>query len=180
MLLKAHLTSYSRMSGSRWVITPLWLSGSIRSFLYSFMYIPATSFWSLLLLLGLHHFCLFYVHHCMKCSFDISNFLEAIGSRSPFCCFLLFLCIVHWKRPSCLSLLFSGTLHAGEHTFPCLPCFLLFFCNWATMVAQYCYYHICLFSYSPPHSNSPWVKESSILETLATKVRKFSYQRPLS
>ena len=32
---KAHLTSHSRMSGSRWVITPLWLSGSWRSFLYS-------------------------------------------------------------------------------------------------------------------------------------------------
>ena len=26
MLLKAHLTSHSRESGSRWVITPLWLS----------------------------------------------------------------------------------------------------------------------------------------------------------
>ena len=36
MLSKAHLTSHSRMSGSRWVITPLWLSGSWRSFLYSF------------------------------------------------------------------------------------------------------------------------------------------------
>ena len=35
MLPKAHLTSHSRMSGSRWVITPLWLSGSLRSFLYS-------------------------------------------------------------------------------------------------------------------------------------------------
>ena len=35
MLHKAHLTSHSRMSGSRWVITPLWLSGSWRSFLYS-------------------------------------------------------------------------------------------------------------------------------------------------
>ena len=33
MLLKAHLTSYSRISGSRWVITPSWLSGSLRSFL---------------------------------------------------------------------------------------------------------------------------------------------------
>ena len=31
MLPKAHLTSHSRMSGSRWVITPLWLSGSSRS-----------------------------------------------------------------------------------------------------------------------------------------------------
>ena len=37
MLPKARLTSDSRMSesGSRWVITPSWLSGSWRSFLYS-------------------------------------------------------------------------------------------------------------------------------------------------
>ena len=35
MLPKAYLTSYSRMSGSRWVITPSWLSGSWISFLYS-------------------------------------------------------------------------------------------------------------------------------------------------
>ena len=35
MLPKAHLTSHSRMFGSRWVITPLWLSGSWSSFLYS-------------------------------------------------------------------------------------------------------------------------------------------------
>ena len=30
-----HLTSQSRMPGSRWVVTPLWLSGSWRSFWYS-------------------------------------------------------------------------------------------------------------------------------------------------
>ena len=35
MLPKAHLTSHSRMSGSRWVITASWLSESWRSFLYS-------------------------------------------------------------------------------------------------------------------------------------------------
>ena len=35
MLPKAHLTSRSRISGSRWVITPSWLSGLWRSFLYS-------------------------------------------------------------------------------------------------------------------------------------------------
>ena len=35
MLPKARLTSHSRLSGSRWVITPLWFSGSWRSFLYS-------------------------------------------------------------------------------------------------------------------------------------------------
>ena len=32
MLSKTHLTSHSRMSGSRWVITPSWLSGFWRSF----------------------------------------------------------------------------------------------------------------------------------------------------
>ena len=36
MLPKVHLTSYSRMSVSRRVITPSWLSRSWRSFLYSF------------------------------------------------------------------------------------------------------------------------------------------------
>ena len=35
MLPKAHLTLHSRMSGSRWVITPSWLFASWRSFLYS-------------------------------------------------------------------------------------------------------------------------------------------------
>ena len=35
MLSKAHLTSHSRMSGSRWVLTPSWLSGLWRSFLYN-------------------------------------------------------------------------------------------------------------------------------------------------
>ena len=36
MLPEAHLTSHSRLSGSRWVMTPSWLSGSWRSFLYSY------------------------------------------------------------------------------------------------------------------------------------------------
>ena len=35
MIPKIHLTLYSRISGSRWVITPSWLSRSWRSFLYS-------------------------------------------------------------------------------------------------------------------------------------------------
>ena len=38
MLPKAHLTSHSRKSGSSWVITPSWSSGSWRSFLYSSAY----------------------------------------------------------------------------------------------------------------------------------------------
>ena len=35
ILPNSHLTSHSRMSGSRWMITPSWLSGSWRSFVYS-------------------------------------------------------------------------------------------------------------------------------------------------
>ena len=35
ILLKVHLTSDSRMSGCRWMTTSLWLSGSLRVFLYS-------------------------------------------------------------------------------------------------------------------------------------------------
>ena len=35
MFPNAHLTSHSRMSDSRWVISPSWLSGSWKSFLYS-------------------------------------------------------------------------------------------------------------------------------------------------
>ena len=38
MLPKAHLTSQSRMSGSRWVTTPSCLSGLLRSFLYNSVY----------------------------------------------------------------------------------------------------------------------------------------------
>ena len=33
---KAHLTSYSRMSSSRWVTTPSWLSRSLKSFYHSY------------------------------------------------------------------------------------------------------------------------------------------------
>ena len=63
MLPKAHLTSHSRMSGSRWVITPSWLSGSWSSFLYSCVYschlflISSASVRSLVFLSGPHHFC---------------------------------------------------------------------------------------------------------------------------
>ena len=40
---KAHFTSHSRMSGSRWVITPSWLSLSWRSFLHSSSVYSCTS-----------------------------------------------------------------------------------------------------------------------------------------
>ena len=43
MLSKAHLTSLSRMSGFRWVITPSWLSGLWRSFCTVLLCILVTS-----------------------------------------------------------------------------------------------------------------------------------------
>ena len=39
MLSKAHLTSHSRMSGSRWVITPLWLSWSNQTVIRNYKYL---------------------------------------------------------------------------------------------------------------------------------------------
>ena len=43
MLPKAHLTSHSRMSGSRWVTIPSWLSQSLRPFFVQFfcVFLPA-------------------------------------------------------------------------------------------------------------------------------------------
>ena len=76
MLSKAHLTSHSRMSGSRSVITPSWLFGSWRSFLYS------SSVYSChLFLISSVYFrsipsVLHFAHNCMKCSLGISDFLK--------------------------------------------------------------------------------------------------------
>ena len=57
MLSKAHLTSHSRMSGSRWVITPSWLCWSWRYFCTVLLCIVAISSQYLLLLLGPYNFC---------------------------------------------------------------------------------------------------------------------------
>ena len=50
---KAHLTSHSRMSGSRWMIIPSWLSGSWRFFCIVLLCILATSSASV----NPYHFC---------------------------------------------------------------------------------------------------------------------------
>ena len=90
MLPKAHLTSHSRMSGPRWVITPLWLSGSWRSFLCS----SSVYFWHLFLssasVRSLPFLSFIQPIFCMKCSLGISNFLEEISSFSHSIVFLYF------------------------------------------------------------------------------------------
>ena len=101
MLSKAHLTSYSRMSGSRWVITPLWSSGSWRSFLYCSVYscylflissasVRSVPFLSFIVLIFAWNIPL------------VSNFLEEISSLSHSIVFLY----LHWSlRKAFLSLL---------------------------------------------------------------------------
>ena len=126
MLPKAQLTSHSRMSGCSWVITPSWLSGSWRSFLYSSIYSC--------------HF--FLISYASVRSIPFLSFIEPIFAWNflfvspiflkkslvfPFYCFLLFLCFDHWGRLSYLLLLFFGTLHSNGNIFPFLLCFSLLF-----------------------------------------------------
>ena len=122
MLPKAHLTLHSRMSGSRWVITPLWLSGLWRSSLYS------SSVYSC-------H--LFLISSASVRSIPFLSFIQPIFAwnvalvsliflkRSLVFPILLFSCIsLHWslRRLSYLSLLFFGTLHSNGYIFPFLFC----------------------------------------------------------
>ena len=95
MLSQAHWTSHSRMSGSRWVITPSWLSGSWRSFFVQFFCVFLPPF--------LHIFCFCYVHTisvlnyahlCMKYSLAVSNFLDDISSLSCSVVFLYFFALI--------------------------------------------------------------------------------------
>ena len=87
MFPKAHLTSHSRMSGCMWVITPSWLSGLWRSFLYRSVYscrilISCASIRSVFPGDPGSFLSFIEVHLCMKCSLGISNFLEEISSLS--------------------------------------------------------------------------------------------------
>ena len=122
MLPKAHLTSHSRMSGSRWVITPSWLSGSWSSFLYS------SSVYS-------HH--LFLISSASVRSLPFLSFIEPIFAWNVPLVSVIFLkryqvfpffssISLHWslRKPFFyLSLLFFETLHSNGYIFPCLLCF---------------------------------------------------------
>ena len=82
------------MFGSRWVITPLWLSGSWRSLLCSSLCTLATSSKYILLLLGSYRFCPLLCPFCMKCSLGISNFFEEISSLSHSIASLYFFALI--------------------------------------------------------------------------------------
>ena len=83
MLPKAPLTLHCRMSGSRLVITPSWLPGSWRSFLYSSSVHSCYVFLiSSASVRSIPFYVLYWAHLYMKFSLGISNFLEKISSSS--------------------------------------------------------------------------------------------------
>ena len=78
MLPKASLTSHSRISGSRWMITPFWLSGLWRSFLYSSsVYSCHLSLSFMLNYIKLYSWIIF---KCFLFSYSLMDFLTPIHS----------------------------------------------------------------------------------------------------
>ena len=94
MLPKAHLTLHSKMSGSRWVITPSLLSRSWRSFLYSSSVYSCYLFLISSASVRCIPFLSFIAHLCMKCPCGISNFLEELSSLSHSIIFLYFFAVI--------------------------------------------------------------------------------------
>ena len=127
MLPKVHLTLHSRMSGSRWVKTPLWLSGSWRSFLYNF---SVYSCYFLLISSASVRFIPFLSFIVPVFAWNSPLVSLIFLKRSlvfPIYCFPLVLCIDHWGRLSYLSLLLFGTLLSNGYIFHFLLCFVLLF-----------------------------------------------------
>ena len=115
------------MSGSRWVITPLWLSWSWRSFFVQFFCV------FLLPLLNIFCFCyistisvLYLAHLCKKCSLGISNFLEEISSLSHSVVFLYFFALIT-EEGFLISPCYSLELSLQMGIFPFLLCFSFLF-----------------------------------------------------
>ena len=102
MLPKAHLTSLSRMSGSRWVITPSWLSGSLRPSLYS----SSVYAWHLSLISSTS------VRSLLFLSFIVPIFAPSVPLVAPVflksslvlhlypCVCVKFVCLLHWMVSS--------------------------------------------------------------------------------
>ena len=94
MLPKAYWTLYFRMSGSRWVITPLWLSGSWRSFLYSSSVYSCHLFLIFSTSVRSIPFLSFIVPIIAWNVLGMSKFLEEISSLSHSIIFLYFFALI--------------------------------------------------------------------------------------
>ena len=126
MLPKAHSTSHSRMSGSRWVSRPSWLSASWRSFLYS----SSVYFCHLFLISSASvrsiPFLSFIVPIFAWNIPLVSNFLDEISSLSYCIVFLYFFALITeecFLNSPCYSL----ELRIQVSIFPFLFWFLLLF-----------------------------------------------------
>ena len=127
MLPKAHLTKNSSMSGSGWVITPSWLSGSWTYFLYSssvysyhLFFISSASVWSIPFLSFIEPF------FAWNVPFGISNFFEEISSLSHSIIFLYFFTLIT-EEGFLISPCYSLELCIWMGIFPFLLCFSLLF-----------------------------------------------------
>ena len=123
-LPKAHLTSHSKISSSRWVITPFWLSGSWKSFLYSSSVYSFHLFLISSASVSSIAFLSFFTHLYLKCSLGISNFLEEISSPSHSILFLCFFALIT-KEGFRISPCYSLELHSIGYIFPLLLSILL-------------------------------------------------------
>ena len=90
ILPQAHFTSHSRMSDSRWVTTPSWLSASLRPFLYNSPVYSCHLFLISFASVSPYSFYPLSCPSCMKYSLGICNFLEEISSLSHSIVFLYF------------------------------------------------------------------------------------------
>ena len=143
MLPKAHLASHSRMSGSRWVITPSWLYGSGRPFLYS------SSVHSCHLFLTFAAF----VRSALFLSFIVPIFAWNVPlvsliflKRSLVFPILLFSSIyLHWslKKAFLSSLLFFGSLHSNGYIFPFLLCLCIHIYIYSLYIYAYIPFLLC-------------------------------------
>ena len=111
MLPKAHLTSHSRMSGSSWVITPLWLSRSWRPFLCSS---PVYSCHLYLISSAAVRLLPFPSFIMSILTWNVPLISPIFLKRAlvfPILFFLLFLCIVHSRMNVLISPCYSLELH---------------------------------------------------------------------
>ena len=126
MLPEVPLILHCRMSGSRWMITPSWLSASWRSFLYNS--VCSCRFFSRLS--ASVRSILFLSFIVPVCAWNVPLVSLIFLERSLVFPILLFSSVsLHWslRRWSYLSLLFFGTLHSDGCIFPFLLCLSLVF-----------------------------------------------------
>ena len=175
MLLKVHLTSHSRMFGSRWVITPSCLFGPLRSFLYN------SSMYSCHLFLissASVRFILFLSFIVPIFAWNVPLVSLIFLKRSLDFPILLFSSIsLHWSlRKAFLSLLaILETLHSNGYIFPFLLCLSLLFYSQLfvrppqTTILPFCISFPWGWSLSRPPVQFHWPSIHSSSGTLSTR-----------